>query len=220
MDRLLLTNVTRTYPKAGVSALSGVSLTVCAGEVVAITGPSGSGKSTLLQLMGGLDHPSSGEILYDGRPLSAWGSLPRFRAEQLGFVFQFHHLLSSMTLLENVAAPLLPLGLAARVRRERALAQLAAANLSDRAHFLPASVSGGERQRCAVCRALVNHPHLVLADEPTGNLDSENAHRVMGRLISHAHEERAIVVIATHNPEMARLADRTLCLRDGRIEEE
>jgi len=217
-SEISLCALTREYKSAEVVAVDRVSMRFRSGEAVAVMGPSGSGKSTLLQLLGGLDRPTAGEVLYDGVSLSAIADIPRFRAQRLGFVFQFHHLLGSMTLLENVEAPLLSQSQKKAERRSRALACLERCDLVHRASFLPSAVSGGERQRCSVARALVNHPALVLADEPTGALDSKNGQRVTELLVEQARERGSIVVIATHNPEVAARCDRIVTLRDGRVE--
>ncbi len=217
LTEIWLRDLTREYKGAEVVALDRVNVRFRSGEAVAVMGPSGSGKSTLLQLLGGLDRPTSGEVLYDGTPLSAIADTARFRAERLGFIFQFHHLLSSMTLLENVEAPLLSQSLKKTERRVRARACLECCGLLHRAGFLPSAVSGGERQRCSVARALVNRPALVLADEPTGALDSKNGQRVAQLLVEQAREHGSIVVIATHNPEVAARCDRIVTLRDGRV---
>lgn len=208
--------LTRTYERAMVTALVNVSFQAEAGEMVAITGPSGCGKSTLLGLIGLLDRPTHGVIRLAGQDLAGIAQPSRFRAEKLGFVFQFHHLVSSMTLLENVAAPMAALGLPVASRRERARELLDRMGLLSRGHFLPARVSGGERQRAAVARAVANHPALILADEPTGNLDSRNGEVVMD-LLAREGARGTLVLIATHNPEVAARATREIRLRDGRL---
>jgi len=203
-----------------VHALTAVSLAVRGGEIVAVTGPSGSGKSTLLSVLGTLECATSGEVRADGKALTAYRPLERFRAERIGFIFQFHHLIPCLTLLENVELPMVALGVGRRQRRSRAADLLARVGLEDRAEFFPARVSGGERQRCAVARALVNTPDLVLADEPTGNLDSVTGERVMDFMLDWARDRGATVVMATHNPEIAAKAGRRLQIRDGRVREE
>jgi ABC-type lipoprotein export system ATPase subunit len=182
---------------------------------VAVTGPSGCGKSTLLSLIGLLDRPTSGRVRIGGADLSGIARPAAFRARRIGFVFQFHHLVPTMTLAENVAAPMVALGVGRRRRRLRAQALLEQVDLVHRADFLPSRVSGGERQRAAVARALSNEPPVILADEPTGNLDSRNGAVVVDLLLQHARREGALVIIATHNPEIARLGDRHLALLDG-----
>ncbi|NTU60483.1 MAG: ABC transporter ATP-binding protein, partial [Deltaproteobacteria bacterium] len=197
--------------------LAGVSLGVEGGEFVALTGPSGSGKSTLLSLLGTLDRPTSGRVLVDGADVFGAAPLHRLRRHSLGFVFQFHHLLPAMTLLENVEAPLLPLRLGRGERRDRARGLLDEVGLAHRAHFLPAHVSGGERQRAAVARALVNDPAVVLADEPTGNLDAASGRAVLELLTSRALLRGAALLVATHNADLAARADRVVALADGAI---
>ena len=212
---LLVEALTRHYERGTVRALDGVSFEARAGEVVAITGPSGCGKSTLLSLIGLLDQPTGGRVLIAGQDLATVRRPAAFRARQVGFVFQFHHMVPSMTLLENAAAPMIALGFPgpnAWLGREI----LARMGISHRANFLPAKVSGGERQRAAVARALVNRPKVVLADEPTGNLDSQNGQTVVDLLLEHARSLDALVLLATHNPEIAGLADRQVHLLDGK----
>ena len=218
-ERPLLTveALTRTYDRGAVTALAGVSFEARSGEVVAVTGPSGCGKSTLLSLIGLLDQPTGGRVLVGGQDLAAVRKPSAFRARQIGFVFQFHHLVPTMTLAENVAAPMLPLGVPRGRRGEGARAMLEQMDLAPRADFLPANVSGGERQRAAVARALINRPPVILADEPTGNLDTRNGEMVVDLLMTHARSQGALVLMATHNPEIARLADRRIELRDGKI---
>jgi putative ABC transport system ATP-binding protein len=183
--------------------------------VLALTGPSGCGKSTLLSLLGLLDQPSTGKVEINGQDLAAVRDACGFRARNVGFVFQFHHMVSTMTLQENVEAPMLALGVPRRERQTRAQAMLERMELLSRAKALPAHVSGGERQRAAVARALINNPRLVLADEPTGNLDSKNGQRVIELLVEHARDRRALVLIATHNLDIARTLDRSIELLDG-----
>lgn len=209
--------LTRHYEGGVVRALDGVSFQAGAGEVTAITGPSGCGKSTLLSLVGLLDRPSGGRVLLGGQDLAAVRRPSSFRARQVGFVFQFHHMVPSMTLLENAAAPMIALGIPRAQRTARAREMLARMDIGHRADFLPANVSGGERQRAAVARALVNRPRVVLADEPTGNLDSLNGQVVVDLLLEHARSLGALVLLATHNPEIARQADRRVHLLDGTV---
>ena len=197
--------------------LDGVSLDVAAGEVVAVTGPSGSGKSTLLGLIAGLDTPSGGSIAVDGVEVTRLGeaALARFRRRTIGFVFQSYHLIPTLTAAENVAVPLElagePAPLAAATQR------LAEVGLAERAHHYPAQLSGGEQQRVAIARALANEPAILLADEPTGNLDSATGHQVIDLLIDVNRRRKTTVVLVTHDPELARKADQTIALRDGRV---
>jgi putative ABC transport system ATP-binding protein len=209
--------LSRYYDGGAVQALHEVSFDAHAGQTVALTGPSGCGKSTLLSLIGLLDRPTQGRILVDGQDLASVRRAHAFRARTVGFVFQFHHMVPTMTLLENVAAPMVALGVVRRERQARAAAMLEQVGLSSRAGFLPARVSGGERQRAAVARALVNRPAILLADEPTGNLDTRNGQQVIALLRQQAREHGALVLVATHNPEIAAALDRRIGLRDGRL---
>ncbi len=220
-DALLLAqNVCKTYDNGRVLALNGVSLTLMAGESIAVMGPSGCGKSTLLSLIGLLDDPTSGRIVVAGQDLAQIKNPYAYRARTVGFVFQDHYLIPAMTLQENIEAPMIALGLPRHEREERAISLLERMDLMTRANFLPAAVSGGERQRAAVGRSLANQPQLLLADEPTGNLDSRNGARVVELFMNYAHQHGLGIVMATHNPEIAACCDRVVCMRDGRIEKE
>ncbi|MDP1902316.1 MAG: ABC transporter ATP-binding protein [Rubrivivax sp.] len=212
---LQVVGVGRDYDRGAVRALGRVTFSAGAGQTLALTGPSGCGKSTLLSLIGLLDRPDRGHIEVLGLDLATIRSAHAFRAGRVGFVFQFHHMVASMTLQENVEAPMLALGVPRAERRSRAAQLLDAMGLGPRAGFLPSHVSGGERQRAAVARALVNRPALVLADEPTGNLDSRNGQCVIELLVAHARQHQALVLIATHNPEIAAAMDARIELRDG-----
>ena len=205
----------RDFDRGRVRALHDVSFSADTNQTVALIGPSGCGKSTLLSLVGLLDRPDRGRIEVAGVDLATVRRGPEFRARRVGFVFQFHHMVPTMTLQENVEAPMVALGVPRAERRERAAELLAQMGLGARAGFLPTHVSGGERQRAAVARALVNRPALVLADEPTGNLDSGNGERVMALLVQHARSQQALLLVATHNPEIAAAVDRRIELRDG-----
>lgn len=196
-----------------------VDLVVQRGEVIAIAGTSGSGKSTLLHLLGALDRASGGEIVLEGTAYSALGgdALAALRARKLGFVFQFHHLLREFSAIENVMMPLRIVGIAPAVARARAERALAAVGLEGRMTHRPAALSGGEQQRCAVARALVHEPALVLADEPTGNLDHGSGAVVADALFRLARELNTAVVLVTHNRQLARRADRVMLLADGHL---
>ncbi len=202
-----------------VHALKGVDLRIDAGEFLAIMGPSGSGKTTLMEIMGCLSHPTSGRYLLNGRNVEQidGDGLARLRGEEIGFVFQSFNLLPRLSAAENVELPLSYRGVPRRERRERALAVLERIGLAHRASHLPNALSGGERQRVAIARALVNDPTLVLADEPTGNLDSETGAEVIS-LLRRIHDEGNTVVVVTHDPAVGAQADRRLELHDGRIE--
>jgi len=194
-------------------------LAVSRGQFLAILGPSGSGKSTLLGLIAGLDAPTSGQVLIDGVDITRLGedALARLRGEKIGFVFQFFHLIPSLTAYENVAVPMEIAGVAdPRARAEQLLEEV---GLTGRAHHYPSQLSGGEQQRVAIARALANDPPIVLADEPTGNLDSTNGRHIMELLRDIHQKRRATVVLVTHDAELASLADARLVLRDGRVVE-
>jgi putative ABC transport system ATP-binding protein len=208
----------RIYPDGNVHALRGVSLGVARGESVAIMGPSGCGKSTLLHLLGGLDQPTAGEVRFEGTPLTAL-DLDTYRAQEIGFVFQSFYLLPTLTAIENVQVPMFEID---RPRSERiACAErlLDEVGLGHRRGQLPSRLSGGERQRVAIARALANEPAVLLADEPTGNLDSASQHEVLELLKRLRHERSLTLVIVTHSPEVATAADRIIRLRDGKIVE-
>ena len=217
MTFLKVDRLSKLYPKDNIGALKGVTFSVSEGEVVAVMGPSGCGKSTLLNMIGALDRPTSGDISINGRLIREYGPAHLFRARMIGFVFQFHHMVSGMTLAENVAAPLVAQGIGKHERMTRAMELLENVGLEHRAHFLPSRVSGGERQRAAVARALVATPKIILADEPTGNLDSFAGEAVFQLMLTHSRDKGATVIIATHNAEIAGLCDRTITMRDGCI---
>jgi putative ABC transport system ATP-binding protein len=202
-----------------VHALAGVNMDIADGEFVAIVGPSGSGKSTMLHLIGGLDTPGSGSILADGHDLSHASDkeLAAYRNSRVGFVFQTFNLHPTYSALENVAIPLLFSGVSAAERSKRATAALEAVGMSQRAGHLPNQLSGGERQRVAIARALVTNPLVIVADEPTGNLDSANGARVMDLLADLNKNKGITLIVATHDAEMARRAQRVITMRDGRV---
>jgi putative ABC transport system ATP-binding protein len=201
---------------APLTILHPLDLTVPAGESLAITGPSGSGKSTLLGLIAGLDAPTSGRILIDGADITDLGedALARLRGAKIGFVFQFFHLIPSLTALENVLVPMEIAGRDDAAGRARAL--LEEVGLSGRGHHYPSQLSGGEQQRVALARALANDPPILLADEPTGNLDSANGHHIMDLLLQVNRARRATLVLVTHDASLAALTGSQLALRDGR----
>ena len=216
---ITLNSITKSF--GSLQVLKGIDLTIERGEVVSIVGPSGAGKTTLLQIMGTLDRADSGKVIIDGTDISTLNqtALARFRGQKIGFVFQFHQLLPEFTALENVMMP----ALIAHTRRSDAEARarqlLEFMGLTDRASHKPAELSGGEKQRVAVARALVNSPAVVLADEPSGSLDSQNKtelHQLFFRL---RDEMGQTFVIVTHDEELATLTDRTIRLRDGRVEQ-
>jgi putative ABC transport system ATP-binding protein len=204
-----------------VRAVDGVDLDIGAGETVAVMGPSGCGKSTLLHLLGGLDRPSGGEVSLNGRRIDDIGeqALARMRRTAVGFVFQAFHLMEELTAIENVELSALLAGRSPRAARRRAEKLLEQVGLADRARFLPSALSGGQRQRVAIARALSNEPLLVLADEPTGNLDSAATLDVL-RLFESLHESGQTLVIVTHDARIAATADRMISMRDGALVDE
>jgi lipoprotein-releasing system ATP-binding protein len=216
-----LTRIYREGPQ-DVTVLDGLQLTVHAGERVAIVGSSGSGKTTLLNLLGGLDRPSSGEVLIAGESLLDLGeaALGRFRNRRIGFVYQFHHLLAEFTALENAALPLIVRGQRKKVAESRAMEILARVGMESRADHKPGELSGGERQRVAIARALVTDPSLVLMDEPTGNLDQTTAASILAMMDDLAHTAACAFVVVTHDPALAAHQDRVMKLDGGRLTEE
>jgi putative ABC transport system ATP-binding protein len=212
--------LSKTYPDGRVNALVHVNVAVRPGEYVAVMGPSGSGKSTLLNLLGALDRPSAGKVYFDGEPLEDLGDLDHFRSQKIGFVFQSFYLLPTLTAAENVQIPMFegPLGPSARAHKAAEL--LACVGMEHRANHLPAQLSVGERQRVAIARALANDPVLLLADEPTGNLDSHTAAEVLD-LFAALHRQRGMTLaVVTHSPEVAERAQRIIRLRDGQLVED
>ena len=211
----------KTYVMAAeeVHALRGVSIQIEPGEYVAIMGPSGSGKSTLMNLIGCLDTPSKGSYLLNGKQVSQMNDneLARIRNEEIGFVFQTFNLLPRASALQNVELPLVYAGVAAKERHERAKVALEKVELSSRMAHRPNELSGGQRQRVAIARALVNNPSILLADEPTGNLDSRTGTEIMG-LFERLHKAGNTIILVTHEPDVAAFAYRTIHLRDGKVE--
>jgi len=214
-------DLTKTYTvgELQVPALRGVSLDVAPGEFVALTGPSGSGKSTFMHLLGCLDRPTAGHYLLNGRDVSTLDSraLAHVRNDEIGFVFQGFNLLSRTSALENVELPMLyRRGVGARERRDRAAAALESVGLGDRLDHHPNQLSGGQQQRVAIARALVNRPALLLADEPTGNLDTRTSVEVM-QIFQHLNDDGLTIVLVTHEPDIAEYASRVVAFRDGRV---
>ena len=210
--------LTRIYGNGEeVRALDGVTMQIAEGEIVAVMGPSGSGKSTLLHLVGALDRPTSGRVVVAGKDLAKIKRLDRFRNQMVGFVFQLHNLIPTLTALENVEVPLFEQSISARKRRQRAVEMLELVGLGDRLRHLPGQLSGGQRQRVAVARALINDPALVLADEPTGELDSERAAEIIDMMHRLNHDLGTTFIIVTHDAAIARQTDRIIELDSGRI---
>jgi putative ABC transport system ATP-binding protein len=219
MNIINLENISRVYQVGSeeVHALDGVSLKIDRNEYVAIMGPSGSGKSTLLNMLGALDRPTSGQVLIGGEDLTKVRDLDTFRARTVGFIFQLHNLIPTLTALENVEVPMMgqPIGRGTRKRRAKELLELV--GLADRMNHLPNQLSGGQRQRVAIARALANKPKLVLADEPTGDLDTHSGEEVIALMHRLNHELGTTFIAVTHDPSVARKTDRILVMRDGNI---
>lgn len=207
----------KEYDDGQVQALRGVNFCINQGEFVAIVGQSGSGKSTLLQMLGALDHPSSGSLLYCGKSIATQPDLASYRAHKVGFIFQAFHLLPTFTAIENVQLPMFETPRSGVERKERALELLKAVGLEERIHHFPAKLSGGERQRVAIARSLANGASVLLADEPTGNLDSESAQLVMELIVRLRGQQNLTLVLVTHDMSIARQASRVIAMKDGRI---
>jgi putative ABC transport system ATP-binding protein len=210
-------NVTKHYDEGRIQALRGVNLAISAGEFITITGPSGSGKSTLLHLLGGLDQPTSGEVLFRGHTLTNSFDLDAYRSRRVGFIFQAFHLLPTLRAVENVQVPMFENKLSWREREEKAAALLLEVGLEHRLRQYPNQLSAGERQRAAIARSLANDPEILLADEPTGNLDTENSEKIMALLRSVQDQRNMVLVVVTHETAIAQLAQRTVHIRDGSI---
>ena len=214
---LEVVDVHRDFDGGHVLALRGVSLTIQKGEFVAIIGSSGSGKSTLLSLLGALDTADKGEILFKGEAITNLKDPAAFRAQNIGFIFQSFHLLPTLTALENVQVPMFEMGWSVAERQRKARELLEAVGMDHRLDHLPSKLSGGERQRVAIARSLANDPHILLADEPTGNLDSRNSSQIM-ELLKTVHREKGMtMILVTHDMHVARAADRVITMRDGQV---
>jgi len=207
----------KEYDDGRVQALRGVDFRIGQGEFITIVGQSGSGKSTLLQMLGALDHPSGGELRYRGVALAGHGDLASYRAHEIGFIFQAFHLLPTFTAIENVQIPMFETHRSAAERRQRAAELLKLVGLEGRQHHFPSKLSGGERQRVAIARSLANGASVLLADEPTGNLDSENAALVLDLIVRLRREQNFTLVLVTHDMGIARQAERVMEMKDGQI---
>ena len=220
-DVLICRNINKTYQDGSnaTPVLHDVSLSIKTGEHVAILGSSGSGKSTLLHILGGLDKPSSGDVEFNGKSLVklSGNALAKLRNDEMGFIYQFHHLLGEFTALENVAMPLRIRGLPTKAAHSKAKVMLDEVGLSHRADHLPSTMSGGERQRVAIARALVTEPSVVLADEPTGNLDDSTGEQIYKLLASLSEKKGTAFVVVTHDISLAAKMDRVLKIKDGRL---
>jgi ABC-type lipoprotein export system ATPase subunit len=208
----------KSYDEGRIEALRGVDLSIASGEFVAISGPSGSGKSTLLQLIGGLDSPTSGQVLFQNSLLGASVDLDTYRSHHVGFIFQGFYLMPTLRAIENVQVPMLAVKSNSKDRVERAEALLIEMGLENRLRQYPNELSGGERQRVAIARALANDPAILLADEPTGNLDSVNSARIMEMLTGIQSNRGMTLIVVTHENDIANAAPRHIRIRDGRVE--
>lgn len=220
-DLLVAEGLHKTYSegKLQTQVLKGISFKMKIGDMVAIVGSSGSGKSTLLHLLGGLDTPTKGKVTFNGQPINQLSEKQKalLRNKNIGFIYQFHHLLSDFTALENIAMPLLIAGIKSKEAKERAMSILASINLCSRAHHRPAELSGGERQRVAIGRALINNPALVMADEPTGNLDKRTAESVFELLLSLNKKYNTALLVVTHDLSLAKKLSTQLKMGDGKL---
>jgi putative ABC transport system ATP-binding protein len=205
--------------KETVDALRGVDVVIPDGDMLAIQGPTGHGKSTLLQLLGGLDRPSSGELLFDGRDMARMNEmqLTKLRAESFGYIFQSFNLIPTLTAQENVETALVPLGIEAGLRRERAIGALGEVGLGDRLRHVPGELSGGQQQRVAIARALVKEPKVIMADEPTGNLDEETRDEIVALLERMWREHNLTVIVVTHDSAIAARVPRLAQIKNGRL---
>ncbi len=210
----------KSYEDGQIMALNGIDLQIKEGEFVSIIGPSGSGKSTLLNMIGALDNPDEGSISVAGTDLTRNEDLSKFRSDEIGFVFQLHNLIPNLTVFENVQIPLIETPLSDEQMEKRALELLKSVNLENKINQKPTKLSGGERQRVAIARALVNHPSIILADEPTGSLDSKTQNVILDLLKDIHKKENVTLIIVTHSPYVANMADRVITVLDGEIKDE
>lgn len=210
-------NLVKSYENGHIKALNGIDLTINEGEFVSIIGPSGSGKSTLLNMLGALDSPDSGSISVAGYDLISNKKLNEFRSQKIGFVFQLHNLIPNLSVVENIEIPMFTSKLSNGEMRNKALSLLDIVGLRDKASQKPSKLSGGERQRVAIARALANDPSIILADEPTGSLDSKTSNKILKQLIDLHKTQNVTLIIVTHDMDVAKLADRTIEVLDGKL---
>ena len=217
---IVVKDLKKYYDHGLVKALNGISFEVERGEIVSIMGPSGCGKSTLLNLIGTLDLPTEGEVWIDGKRIMDYRPMDAFRARNIGFIFQFHHLIPNLSLVENAELPMFSIPESRRSRRNKAVDLLKEMGLEERMHSLPTRVSGGERQRAAIARAMINDPQIILADEPTGSVDTTTGNRILDFLVNLCGEKKITMIIATHNHEVAAKTNRVIKIRNGLLEKE
>ena len=217
MNAVEMKNVYKSYENGNIKALNGINLTIGEGEFVSIIGPSGSGKSTLLNMLGALDVPDSGSINVAGEDLSSSKKLNEFRAQKIGFIFQLHNLIPNISVVENIEIPMFTQKMSSKEMRANALKLLDDVGLKDKAEIMPNKLSGGERQRVAIARALANNPSIILADEPTGSLDSKTSSKILKQLIDLHKDKNVTLIIVTHDMDVANLADRIIEVLDGEI---
>ena len=217
MNAVEIKGLYKSYEDGKIKALNGINFTIEDGEFVSIIGPSGSGKSTLLNMLGALDVPDSGVINVAGRDLSSDKKLNEFRAKEIGFIFQLHNLIPNISVRENIEIPMYTQKMSSGEMKDRALKLLDDVGLKDKADILPNKLSGGERQRVAIARALANNPSIILADEPTGSLDSKTSSKILKQLIDLHEDKNVTLIIVTHDMDVAKLADRVIEVLDGEI---
>ena len=217
MNAVEIKDLYKSYEDGKIRALNGINLTIADGEFVSIIGPSGSGKSTLLNMLGALDVPDSGSITVAGEDLKSSKKLNEFRGEKIGFIFQLHNLIPNISVRENVEIPMFTQKMSSSEMKNHALKLLDDVGLKDKADILPSKLSGGERQRVAIARALANNPSIILADEPTGSLDSKTSSKILKQLIDLHEDKNVTLIIVTHDMDVAKLADRVIEVLDGEI---
>ena len=217
MNAVEIKDLYKSYEDGKIRALNGINLTIADGEFVSIIGPSGSGKSTLLNMLGALDVPDSGSITVAGEDLKSSKKLNEFRGEKIGFIFQLHNLIPNISVRENVEIPMFTQKISSSEMKNHALKLLDDVGLNDKADILPSKLSGGERQRVAIARALANNPSIILADEPTGSLDSKTSSKILKQLIDLHEDKNVTLIIVTHDMDVAKLADRVIEVLDGEI---